>query len=72
MMTEVKIVGWRKGLLTVSLIQAIQQHTAIRLREAKALVEELLAGRSIAVSFTDGSQADAFRTLVVKLGAQCE
>jgi hypothetical protein len=56
----------------VSLFRAIHEHAGIRLREAKALVEELLAGRSIAVSFTDAAHADAFRALVVKLGAQCE
>jgi len=71
-MTEVNIVGWRKGLLTVSLIRAMHDHAGIRLREAKALVEELLSGRSIAVSFTDAAQADAFRALASRLGAHCE
>jgi hypothetical protein len=49
-MAEVRRVGWSKGLKVVSLIQAIQEHAGIRLREAKALVEELRAGRMIAVS----------------------
>jgi hypothetical protein len=42
------------------------------LPEAKSLVEELLAGRSIAVSFADAAQADTFRALACRLGAQCE
>jgi hypothetical protein len=71
-MTEIKIVGRRKGLLTVSLIQAIHEHAGTRLPEAKSLVEELLAGRSIAVSFADAAQADTFRALPCRLGAQCE
>jgi hypothetical protein len=72
MMTEVRLVGRNHGLKVVSLIQAIQEHAGIRLREAKAFVEELLVGRSIAVSFTDAAQADAFRELASRLGARCE
>ncbi len=71
-MTEVRIGGWRPGLLTVSLIQALREHAEIDLPDAKALVEELLAGRSIRVSFTDARQAGAFRALASHLGAQCE
>jgi len=71
-MAEVRLVGWSKGLKVVSLIQAMIDQPGIRLPEAKSLVEELLAGRSIAVSFTDAAQADAFRELASRLGAQCE
>jgi hypothetical protein len=71
-MTEVRLVGWRKGLRTVSLIQAMYHHAGIRLPEAKALVEDLLAGRPVAVSFTNAAHADAFRALASRLGAQCE
>jgi ribosomal protein L7/L12 len=71
-MTEVRLVGWRKGLQVVSLIKAMYNYAGVRLPEAKALVEELLSGRSIAVSFTDAAQADAFRALASTLGAQVE
>jgi hypothetical protein len=71
-MTEVRLVGWRPGLQSESLIQAIYHHAGIPLREAKSLVEDLLAGRSIAVSFSDAAQADAFRALAGTLCARCE
>jgi hypothetical protein len=72
MMTEVRLAGWSHGLQVVSLIQAKIDRAGIRLPEAKSLVEDLLAGRSIAVSFTDAAQADAFRALAGRLGARCE
>ena len=71
-MVEVKLVSWSKGLKVVSLIRAMIDHAGIRLPEAKALVEDLLGGRSVVVSFTDAAQADAFRERVSRLDAQCE
>jgi len=44
----------------------------IGLPEAKSLVEDLLAGRAVVVSFADAAGADAFRTLAGRLSAQCE
>ena len=71
-MTEVRLVGWSPGLKVVSLIQAMMDCAGIGLPEAKSLVEDLLAGRAVVVSFADAAGADALRTLAGRLSAQCE
>jgi ribosomal protein L7/L12 len=71
-MTEVRLVGWSPGLKSVSLIKAICDHAGVPLREAKGLVEDLMAGHAIVVSFTDAARRDDFRELACRLGAQCE
>ena len=71
-MTEVRLVGWNKGLQTVSLIKAICDHAGVSLSEAKFLVEELLDGRSVAVSFANAAKMNEFREVARRLGARCE
>ena len=71
-MITLTLVGWEKGLQTVSLINAIREHGDASLPQAKAMVESLLAGQIVAVEFTDVAKKEAFRRAAIGFGAKCE
>jgi ribosomal protein L7/L12 len=56
---EVCLVGWHKGALTVTAIQAIRQHTVVGLAQAKSAVDTCLTGRSSVVSVPSVTEARA-------------
>jgi hypothetical protein len=51
-MTTLTMTSWKKGLQTVSLIEAVKQHSTGSLIEAKAEVERLLAGEAVTLEFS--------------------
>jgi ribosomal protein L7/L12 len=63
---EVRLSGWRKDAQAVTAIQAIRQHSAVGLAQAKSAVESCLANDPPVVSVS--SVADA-RALVVALAS---
>jgi hypothetical protein len=71
-MIELELIGWNKGLRTVSLITAICEYAGLALPEAKVLVEELLDGRTITIGFSGQSKMEAFRRIALQLGAKCK
>ena len=71
-MTALKLVGWEKGIKTVSLINAICEYTGSSLSQAKSLVEELLAGKAITIEFADDATMKAFRSRAISFGTRCQ
>jgi hypothetical protein len=70
-MPRVVVHGWDPGFRTVSFIQLLQKAGKRKssLPEAKALVDDLLAGKSFEVEFDLSEQAAAFAQAANDLGA---
>ena len=67
-MTTLTMTSWKKGLLTVSLIEAVKQHSTGSLIRAKVEVERLLAGQSVTLEFPSESVKNEFRSKAEALG----
>ena len=68
-MTTLRLVGWNKGIRSVSLVVAIKEHSTGSLSEAKRLVERLMAGDEVTLAFSDESTRHTFSVLAEELGA---
>jgi ribosomal protein L7/L12 len=68
-MKTLKLTGWRDGMQTVSLIKAVKEHSTGSLAEAKKLVEDMLDGSPVTLSFESEERCEEFRRLASSLGA---
>jgi hypothetical protein len=68
----VKLIGWTRGMQTVSLIKAICEYSGASLSDAKAKVESLLDDQPVTIEFPDAGRKEAFRNVATGLGARCE
>lgn len=68
-MTTLRLVGWKKGLRTVSLVEAVMRYSTGSLVASKQLIDELLDGREVVLSFPDEIGRDEFARLAEELGA---
>ena len=71
-MTAVRLTGWRKGLRTVSLVQAVNEYATGSLESAKRVVDELLDGRAVTLTIPDDVRGEEFRRVASELGAVVE
>jgi hypothetical protein len=69
---EVSLVGWRRGIRSVSLIELIRGTTTSSLTEAKGVLDRLLDGQVHSFVFTSAREANAFSTAAEELGALTE
>jgi len=60
-MTRLTMVSWKKGLQTVSLMDAVREHSGASLSQAKAAVERLLAGEPVSLDFPSQAACEKFR-----------
>lgn len=67
--TTLRMVGWKTGLQTVSLIQLVKEESTGSLSTAKRLVQALLEGNAVDVSFGSQTGAKAFQERAEGLGA---
>jgi len=56
-MPKLEIVGWRRGVLTISAMKILKNHLSLNLKEAYDCVNDMVGGTI--VSFPLGSSADA-------------
>jgi hypothetical protein len=68
-MTTLRLIGWKPGLRTVSLIEAVRDCSTGSLASAKEAVEHLLAGGEITLAFADESVRDEFLLRAEACGA---
>ena len=68
-MTTLTITSWKKGVQTVSLIEAVKHYSNGSLIRAKAEVERLLAGEALTLEFSSESAKDEFRKKAEAFGA---
>jgi hypothetical protein len=71
-MIKVKLIGWKKGLQTISLIKLTQQLSNNSLSSAKDLIEQLISGKEVTLTFQDESTSDKFKKEAAILGAVIE
>jgi hypothetical protein len=71
-MTKLSMVSWKKGLRTVSLIEAVRDYSTGSLVQAKADVENLLAGHRVVLQFESDVKKNEFRKKAEALGVICE
>lgn len=69
---EVRITGWRKGALSISAIQAIRQHAAVGLMQAKCMVESCLANQSPVVAVPSVPEARALVSALASAGFEAQ
>ncbi len=69
---KVTLTGWKTGLKTVSLIEAIKAHSGLGLVASKALVDELLEGEVMSLEFESKENAITFQKVAQSLGAICQ
>jgi hypothetical protein len=61
--------GWKPGLLKISLTKIIRSSTGRGLADAKNCTDEVLAGRSVTLTFPTATDADGFCADAQRLGA---
>ena len=68
-MTTLTMTSWKKGLQTVSLIEAINRYSTGSLIRAKSEVERLLAGEAVVLEFSSESAKEEFSEKAEVFGA---
>ena len=71
-MTTIRLTGWRKGLRTVSLVQAVNKYATDSLASAKHAVDQLLEGHQVTLTIPDEARREEFRRVPSDLGAIVE
>jgi hypothetical protein len=64
--------SWKKGLQTVSLIEAVRQHSTGSLAQAKVEVERLLVGEMVTLTFSSETAKSEFKTKAEAYGVICD
>jgi hypothetical protein len=70
-MMELVITGWKPGVKTISLMDALRKYGGVGLKQAKQQVDALLAGESIHLSGLDDAVAAQARSELETLGCIC-
>jgi ribosomal protein L7/L12 len=68
---ELVITGWRPGVKTISLMDALRKYGGMGLKQAKQEVDGLLAGKHIHLSGLDGEVIVKARAELEALGCVC-
>lgn len=71
-MTTLRLIGWDKGLQTVSLISDIHEFSDVSLSQAKGMVEKLLSGEIVELEFSELEKMQSFRRVALSTGVKCE
>ncbi len=71
-MPKLNIIGWRKGLLKISMTHVLREHLPLGLREAKDCVDNVLDGQVVSFSLDDLAQAEALAKSLEAVGAVVE
>jgi hypothetical protein len=67
-MTHLVMMSWRKGLQTVSLIEAVKQYSTGSLARAKADVDRFLTGEPTTLEFPTEAARDEFKLKAEQYG----
>ena len=57
-MLKLNIVGWREGLLKISMSHVLQEHLSLGLKDAKDCVDDVLAGKVVSFTLENSVRAD--------------
>jgi len=70
-MTKLELIGWKQGIQTVSVIEAVQNYSTTSLVLAKHLVEQVLGGHTVELTFENETKMKEFKRIVEALGVIC-
>jgi len=70
-MTKLELIGWKQGIQTVSVIEAVQNYSTTSLVRAKHLVEQVLGGHTVELTFENETKMKEFKRIVEALGVIC-
>lgn len=71
-MLKVNIVGWREGLMKISMTHVLREHLSLGLKDAKACVDDVLVGKFVSLSLENSVRADLLATALEEVGAIVE
>ena len=71
-MPKLRIIGWREGLLKISMTRVLREQLLLGLREAKECVDNVLDGRVVSFSLDDLAEAEALAKALEEVGAIVE
>jgi ribosomal protein L7/L12 len=57
-MLKLNIVGWRDGLLKISMNHVLQEHLSLGLKDAKDCVDNGLAGKVVSFTLENSARAE--------------
>lgn len=68
-MISLELIGWNKGIKTVSLIEITSFYSTHSLIKAKNIVDQLLEGKSVTLYFEDEISRNEYHKKAENLGA---
>ena|SRR5215204_5925853 len=71
-MPELKIIGWRPGLLKISMTAVLREHLPLSVKEAKGCVDSILDGQVVSFRLDGVDKAEALATALTEVGAIVE
>jgi hypothetical protein len=71
-MPKLNIVGWREGLLKISMVHILQEHLSLSLTAAKATVDAVAAGKTASFTLDNLHDATVLRDELQRIGAIVE
>ena len=71
-MPKLNIIGWRKGLLKISMSHILREYLPLGLREAKDCVDDVLDGKVISFRLDDLAKVEALAKALEEMGAIVE
>ncbi|HBB94899.1 MAG TPA: hypothetical protein DC054_05870 [Blastocatellia bacterium] len=71
-MPKLNIIGWREGLLKISLTDLLQEHLSLTLTDAKATVDAVVAGQTVSFILDTEIDATLLRDQLEHIGAIVE
>jgi ribosomal protein L7/L12 len=71
-MLKVNIVGWREGVMKISMTHVLQEHLSLGLKDAKACVDDVLAGKVVSFTLENSVRADLLVKALEEVGAIVE
>ena len=71
-MRNLKIVGWREGMLKISMNHVLQEHFSLGLKDAKGCVDDVLAGKVVSFRLENSARTDLLVKALEDVGAIVE
>jgi hypothetical protein len=71
-MPKLNIIGWREGLLKISMTDLLQEHLSLTLTDAKATVDAVVAGQTASFILDTEIDATLLRDQLEHIGAIVE
>jgi ribosomal protein L7/L12 len=71
-MPKLNILGWRRGLLKISMTHVLREHLPLGLRDAKDCVDNVLDGKVVSFSLDDLAKGGDLAKALEDVGAIVE